>query len=134
MTGTAKEFQQRVDEAKILAMQAQDRWERETLLHIATPWHLVAAHKASGEAKQTHSTAMYSIYDKQLRRLMLTGRNSPTKAAAKSDLLHYLSADHTQAELAELSELTPDELAARRQCEIVKHLNPYPEDDELVPL
>jgi len=54
MTATAKEFQQRAQEAKILAMQTQDPWERETLLHIATLWHLVAAHKASREAKQTH--------------------------------------------------------------------------------
>jgi hypothetical protein len=38
---------------------------------------------------------MYSIYDEQIRRLMLTGRNSPTKEAAKSELLHYLSADRS---------------------------------------
>jgi hypothetical protein len=54
MTATAREFQQRAAEAKILAMQTQDPWERETLLHIATLWHLVAAHKASREAKQAH--------------------------------------------------------------------------------
>jgi hypothetical protein len=77
---------------------------------------------------------MYSIYDKQLRRLMLTARNSPTKEAAKSDLLHYLSANRSQEELAELSKLTPDELAARCQCQIVKHLKPYPDDREQVPL
>ncbi len=77
---------------------------------------------------------MYSIYDKQLRRLMLTGRNSPTKDAAKSDLLHYLSADRTKWDLAELSKLTPDELAARCRCQILKHLKPYPYDHEQVPL
>ncbi len=74
---------------------------------------------------------MYSIYD---RRLMLTGRNSPTKEAAKSDLLHYLSADRSQGELAELSKLTPDELAARCQYQIMTHLKPYPDDQEQVPL
>jgi hypothetical protein len=77
---------------------------------------------------------MYSIYDKQVRRLMLTGRNSPTKEAAKSDLLHYLSADRSKEELAELSEMTLDELAARCQCEILKHLKPYPDDHEQVPI
>jgi hypothetical protein len=77
---------------------------------------------------------MYSIYDKQLRRLMLTGRNSPTKEAAKSDLLHYLSASRSHEELAELSRLAPDELAARCQCELLKHLKPYPDDQEQVPI
>jgi hypothetical protein len=77
---------------------------------------------------------MYSIFDKQLRRLMLTGRNSPTKEAAKGDLLHYLSADHTQEELAELSKLAPDELAAHFDCEIFKHLKTYPNDTEQLSL
>jgi hypothetical protein len=73
---------------------------------------------------------MYSIFDKQLRRLMLTGRNSPTKEAAKDDLLHYLSAGHSREELAELSKLTPDELAAHFECEIFKHPKPYPNHEE----
>jgi hypothetical protein len=77
---------------------------------------------------------MYSIYDTQLRRLMLTGRNSPTKEAAKIDLLHYLSAARSQEELAELSKLTPDALAARCECKIFKHLNPYPNDQEQISL
>jgi hypothetical protein len=77
---------------------------------------------------------MYSIYDAQLRRLMLTGRNSPTKEAAKDDLLHYLSTDRSPDELAELSKLKPDELAARCHCQIVKHANPYPDDQEQVML
>jgi hypothetical protein len=73
---------------------------------------------------------MYSIFDKQLGRLMLSGRNSPTKDAAKGDLLHYLSAEHSRQELAELSKLTPDELAAHFECEIFKHLKPYPNHNE----
>ena len=77
---------------------------------------------------------MYSIFDTQLHRLMLTGRNSPTKDAAKDDLLHYLSADHSQEELAELAKLTPDELAAHCRCKILKHSNPYPSDQEQVTL
>jgi hypothetical protein len=67
---------------------------------------------------------MYSIFDTQLRRLMLTGRNSPTKEAAKDDLLHYLSADRSREELAELSKLTPDELAAHCHCRTLKHTKP----------
>ena len=51
---TAKECQQRADEAKSLAVQTQDLWEREILLHIATQWQLLAAHRASKEAKQAH--------------------------------------------------------------------------------
>jgi len=64
---------------------------------------------------------------------MLTGRNCLTKEAAKSDLLHYLSVYRSEGELAELSKLTPDELAARFQCEIFKHLKPYPDDTEQAP-
>jgi hypothetical protein len=77
---------------------------------------------------------MYSIFDKQLRRLMLTGRNSPTKEAAKGDLLHYLSAKRSGEELAELSKLTPDELATRFECEIFKHFKPYPKYKEQLSL
>ena len=77
---------------------------------------------------------MYSIFDKQLGRLMLTGRNSPTKEAAKSDLLHYLSTERSREELAELSKLTPDQLAARFECEIFKHLKSYPEHKEQLSL
>jgi len=73
---------------------------------------------------------MYSIFDTQLHRLMLTGRNSSTKEAAKDDLLHYLSADHSQEELAGLCKLTPDELAARCNCLLLKHSNPYPDEEE----
>jgi hypothetical protein len=77
---------------------------------------------------------MFSIFDTQLQRLMLTGRNSPTKEAAKDDLLHYLSADHSQEELTELSKLTLDELAARCHWQILKHSNPYPDQEEQVTL
>jgi hypothetical protein len=77
---------------------------------------------------------MYSIYDTQLRRLMLTGRNSPTKETAKDDLLHYLSADRSHEELEKLSKLTPDELAAYCHCQILKHSNPYPDDQEQIAL
>jgi len=51
---TAKDCQHRADEAKILATQTQDLWERETLLHIATLWQLVASHRTSKEARQAH--------------------------------------------------------------------------------
>jgi hypothetical protein len=51
---TAKECQHRADEAKIVAMQTHDLWERETLLRIATQWQLLASHKTSKEARQTH--------------------------------------------------------------------------------
>jgi hypothetical protein len=33
---------------------------------------------------------MYSIYDKQIGRLISVGRNSSTKENAKYDLLHYV--------------------------------------------
>ena len=36
---------------------------------------------------------MYSIYNKQMRRLMSVGRNSATKEDAKYDLLHYVSGE-----------------------------------------
>ncbi len=77
---------------------------------------------------------MYSIYEEQLGRLMTTGRNSPTKEAAKEDLLHYLSGLCSEEQLAALSELTPDQLAARHQYKIFKHLTPYPTDKEYTSL
>jgi hypothetical protein len=49
-----KECQHRADEAKILAMRTHDLWERETLLRIATQWQLLASHKTSKGARQTH--------------------------------------------------------------------------------
>jgi hypothetical protein len=73
---------------------------------------------------------MYSIYDERLGRLMSTGRNSPTKAAAKEDLLHYLSGSCTRDELAASAKLSPDELAARHHYKIFKHLTPYPADKQ----
>jgi hypothetical protein len=65
---------------------------------------------------------------RELRRLMSTGRNSPTKEAAKEDLLHYLSGSCTRDELAALAKLSPDELAERHYYKIFKHLTPYPAD------
>jgi hypothetical protein len=50
---TADECQRRSDEAKTLAAQTQDLWERETLLRIATQWQLIASHKAAKENKPT---------------------------------------------------------------------------------
>jgi len=47
---TAEEYQRRADEAKTLAAQTQDLWERETLLRVATEWQLLAAHQASKAA------------------------------------------------------------------------------------
>jgi hypothetical protein len=46
------ECQRRAEEAKALAAQTQDLWEREALLRVATQWQLIAAHKAAKEAKQ----------------------------------------------------------------------------------
>jgi hypothetical protein len=77
---------------------------------------------------------MYSIYDEELGRLMTTGRNSPTKEAAKEALLHYLSASCSKVELAALSALTPDEVAARHHFKIFKHLTPYPADKQFTVL
>jgi hypothetical protein len=49
---TAEEYQRRANEAKTLAAQTQDLWERETLLRVATEWQLLAAHQASKVARQ----------------------------------------------------------------------------------
>jgi hypothetical protein len=51
---TAKECERHADEAKILAIQTQDFWEREILLRVATQWQPLAAHKARKEANQAH--------------------------------------------------------------------------------
>jgi hypothetical protein len=77
---------------------------------------------------------MYSIYDEGLGRLMSSGRNSPTKEAAKEALLHYLSGSCSKEELAALSKLGPDELAARHHYKIFKHLTPYLADKQYTSL
>lgn len=77
---------------------------------------------------------MYSIYDKQIRRLMSVGRNSATKEDAKYDLLYYVSVSCSQEELVALSKLTPDQVAARCECQIFKHAGPFPNYKEYVPL
>ncbi len=77
---------------------------------------------------------MYSIYDEQLGRLMSTGTNSPTKEAAKADLLHYLSGFCSERELAAIAKLTPEHLTAHLPYKIFKHLTPYPSDKEYTSL
>jgi len=62
---TADECQRRADEAKSLAAQTQDLWERETLLHIATLWQLLASHRASKEARQTHGAGSHQIEERR---------------------------------------------------------------------
>jgi hypothetical protein len=83
---------------------------------------------SAGRDAAESERSMHSIYDERLRRLMSTGRNSPTKEAAKEDLLHYLSGPCTRDELAALAKLSPDELAERHYYKIFKHLTPYPAD------
>ncbi len=87
----------------------------------------------SGPAPECNRS-MYSIYDVGLGRLMTSGRNSPTKEAAKEALLHYLSGSCSKVELAALSTLTPDEVAARHNFKIFKHLTPYPADKQYTSL
>jgi hypothetical protein len=77
---------------------------------------------------------MYSIYNKQMRRLMSVGRNSATKEDAKYDLLHYVSVSCSREELAALSKLTPEQVAARCECQIFKHLKPFPNYKEYIHL
>jgi len=78
---------------------------------------------------------MYSIFfDKQIKRLMSVGRNSATKEGAKYDLLHYVSVSCSQEELIALSKLTPDQAAARCECRIFKHVGPFPNYKEYIPL
>jgi hypothetical protein len=43
---TADECHHRAREAKALAVETQDLWEREMLFKISTQWQLVAAHRA----------------------------------------------------------------------------------------
>jgi|HubBroStandDraft_6_1064221.scaffolds.fasta_scaffold1004591_2 hypothetical protein len=44
---TADEFHQRAMEAKALAVETQDLWERELLFKIAGQWQLLSAHRAA---------------------------------------------------------------------------------------
>jgi hypothetical protein len=44
---TADEFHQRAKEAKTLAVETQDLWERELLFKIAGQWQLLSAHRAA---------------------------------------------------------------------------------------
>jgi hypothetical protein len=44
---TADEYHERAKEAKALAVETQDLWERELLLKIADQWQLIGAHRAA---------------------------------------------------------------------------------------
>ena len=44
---TADEYHERAKEAKALAVETQDLWERELLLKIADQWQLIAAHRVA---------------------------------------------------------------------------------------
>jgi hypothetical protein len=48
---TADECHQRAMEAKALAVETQDLWERAMLFKIGTQWQLAAAHRAAKEAQ-----------------------------------------------------------------------------------
>jgi hypothetical protein len=50
---TADECHQRAREAKALAMETQDLWERELLFKIADRWQLLAAHRAAKKPPTT---------------------------------------------------------------------------------
>jgi hypothetical protein len=43
---TEDEYRQRAREAKALAVETRDLWERELLFKIADQWQLLAAHRA----------------------------------------------------------------------------------------
>jgi hypothetical protein len=57
---TADECQRRADEAKVLAIQTQDLWERELLLRIADQWQLIASHRAAKEGRSEPLNAVRS--------------------------------------------------------------------------
>ena len=44
---TADEYHERAKEAKALAVETQDLWERDLLLKIADQWQLIAAHRVA---------------------------------------------------------------------------------------
>ena len=44
---TADEYHERAKEAKTLAVETQDLWERELLLKIADQWQLIGAHRVA---------------------------------------------------------------------------------------
>jgi hypothetical protein len=48
---TADECYQRAKEAKVLAAETQDLWERELLFKIADQWQLLAAHRAAKKSQ-----------------------------------------------------------------------------------
>jgi hypothetical protein len=49
---TADAYRHRAAEAKSLARQSQDVWEREILLRVATQWQLLAAHRDVKDNRQ----------------------------------------------------------------------------------
>jgi hypothetical protein len=80
---TSDECQRRADEAKALAVQTQDLWEREVLLRIATHWHLIASHRVAKESPLQPLDAVRS--QAQLRQSLpgkaaIRQRNGPTVA------------------------------------------------------
>jgi hypothetical protein len=52
LPATAEVYRHRAEEAKSLAKQSRDVWEREILLRVATQWQLLAAHRAVKESSQ----------------------------------------------------------------------------------
>jgi hypothetical protein len=49
---TVDAYRHRAEEAKSLARQSQDVWEREILLRVATQWQLLAAHREVKDKRQ----------------------------------------------------------------------------------
>jgi hypothetical protein len=48
---TSEDYWRCADEARLLARQTKDLWEREALLRMAAQWERLAAHKANGNEK-----------------------------------------------------------------------------------
>jgi hypothetical protein len=49
---TSEDYWRRADEARLLARQTKDLWEREALLRMAAQWERLAANKANMEARK----------------------------------------------------------------------------------
>jgi hypothetical protein len=90
---TADECHQRARDAKALAVETQDLWEREMLFKIAGQWQLVAAHRAAKKAQPVLKLVPgQSIADRHCGPRRLTSAGSATAIDARARMLNCLIA------------------------------------------
>lgn len=106
---------------KFVSAMATADWDEATVLMCLNNIYDDGFEDGKNEGCGRLHKPLYSLYCHQLNQTMATGRNCITKEEVKSELLSYLSGDHNNEQIKNLSKLKPDTLAEMYEFEIYGH-------------